>query len=97
MDQQGNGVEIRIRKQDPLGRWRLLIADPRSGLALRVSITLAGSHEGSSGMELERDDHHDSPLLSFFQLMTSFDPESLRLTLQADSDPGFAISDLDLQ
>ena len=36
------------------------------------------------------------PLLSFIQLTNSFDPESLRLTLKADSDPGFVISDLNL-
>ena len=37
-----------------------------------------------------------SPLLSFSRLTNSFDPEWLRLTLKADSDPGFVISDLDL-
>ena len=39
------------------------------------------------------------PLLSFSRLADSFDPESLRLTLKADSDysdPEFVISDLDL-
>ena len=36
------------------------------------------------------------PLLSFSRLTTSFDPVSLRLTLKADSDPEFVISDLGL-
>ena len=36
------------------------------------------------------------PLPTFIQLTNSFDPESLRLTLKADSDPEFVISDLDL-
>ena len=40
--------------------------------------------------------HSRRPLLSFSRLTNSFDPESLRLTLQADSDPGFVISDLNL-
>ena len=30
------------------------------------------------------------------RLTISFDPESLRVTLNADSDPGFVISDIDL-
>ena len=36
------------------------------------------------------------PLLIFIQLSKSFDPDSLRLTLKADSDPEFVIRDLDL-
>ena len=37
-----------------------------------------------------------SLLLSFIQLTKSFDPERLRLTLKAEADPGFKISDLDM-
>ena len=35
-------------------------------------------------------------LVRFIQLTTSFEPKSLRLTLKADSDPGFVICDLDV-
>ena len=37
-----------------------------------------------------------SPLLSSIRFTASFDPESLRLTLRADSEPEFVFSNLDL-
>ena len=38
----------------------------------------------------------ECPLLSFIQLNTSFNPESLRLALTADSDPEIVLSNLDM-
>ena len=70
-------------------------------LARCTNIITGASSSFEAGETATASANHSSasltcPFISFIQLKISFDPESLRLTPNADCDPEFVISDLEL-